>query len=309
VWRYRWNGAGLLHEVQRPDRQVVRFAYDSFARRVDKTLLEPVAGARYRAKSHTRFVWDGDVLAHEIKIAAQDGGNPVVAERTYLYEDDSFEPVAHQEDGRWVHYVNDQIGTPERLLESGGDVACELRRRAWGQTEVLPGATASTPIRFQGQYADGETELSYNRWRYYDDDTGRFASRDPSGLAGGYRAFSHVRNTQSWRDPLGLTEARGCDDAWRGVPLEIQEKLAKAGLPRSGQYPFKPKLTKNRKGRTVVQTAQPEKGPRRNDVGRVDENGDVWLRHPDEQHGDHWDKQVDGGADHVNVNDDGSLNH
>ncbi|RLB49250.1 MAG: RHS repeat protein, partial [Deltaproteobacteria bacterium] len=143
-------------------------------------------------------------LAHEIKIAAQDGGNPVVAERTYLYEDDSFEPVAHQEDGRWVHYVNDQIGTPERLLENGGDVACELRRSAWGQTEVLPGAKARTPIRFQGQYADEETGLSYNRWRYFDGEAGSFASCDPIGLNGGLHTYEYAPSPQAWFDPFGL---------------------------------------------------------------------------------------------------------
>ncbi|RLB45612.1 MAG: hypothetical protein DRI90_28270 [Deltaproteobacteria bacterium] len=211
VWRYRWDGAGLLHEVERPDRMLVRFAYDPFARRVEKTLLEPVSGARYRAKSHTRFVWDGDVLAHETKIAAQAGGNPVVAERTYRYEDDPFEPVAHQEDGRWVHYVNDQIGTPERLLESGGDVACELRRSAWGQTEVLPGDKASTPMRFQGQYGDEETGLSYNRWRYFEADAGRFVSADPIGLLGGAHGFAYAPNALAWIDPWGLAKKRNCE--------------------------------------------------------------------------------------------------
>ncbi len=114
--------------------------------------------------------------------------------------------MAHQEDGRWVHYVNDQIGTPERLLENGGDVACELRRSAWGQTEVLPGAKASTPIRFQGQYADEETGLCYNRWRYFEADAGRFTSGDPIGLAGGCNEFDIGPNTFRWSDPLGLAK-------------------------------------------------------------------------------------------------------
>ena len=38
-------------------------------------------------------MWDGDVLAHE-SVAADASGDPVVEERTYLFEDDSFEPAA-----------------------------------------------------------------------------------------------------------------------------------------------------------------------------------------------------------------------
>jgi len=205
VWRYAWNAAGLLAEVERPDGMRVRFAYDPFARRVEKELLRPAPGARLERISRTRFVWDGDVLAHELTERAEAAGDPVVEQRTYLYEDDSFEPVAHAEPGgRWVHYVNDQIGTPERLLEGNGEVACELRRSAWGQTEVQPGARATTPIRFQGQYEDAETGLAYNRWRYYDAEAGRFVSADPIGLLGGTHDYVYTPNAQSWIDPWGV---------------------------------------------------------------------------------------------------------
>ena len=36
-----------------------------------------------------------------------------------------------------------------------------------------------------GQYEDEETGLSYNRWRYYDREAGRFSSADPKGILGG----------------------------------------------------------------------------------------------------------------------------
>ncbi|MFD1840560.1 RHS repeat-associated core domain-containing protein, partial [Paracidovorax cattleyae] len=37
------------------------------------------------------------------------------------------------------------------------------------------------PLRFQGQYFDGETGLHYDRFRYYDPVTGRFVHQDPIG--------------------------------------------------------------------------------------------------------------------------------
>jgi RHS repeat-associated protein len=160
----------------------------------------------------TRFVWDGDVLAHSIESRARAHGDPIIEERTYWFEEDGFEPVAHHERRRvdgswegdgWFHYVNDTVGTPERLIAEDGQIACELSRNAFGKTEVAAGATASTPIRFQGQYEDEETGLRYNRFRYYDPAIGRFISADPLGLAGRTNAFSYP-TSPGWVDPWGL---------------------------------------------------------------------------------------------------------
>jgi RHS repeat-associated protein len=214
VWQYAWNGAGLLERVERPDGMRVEFGYDPFARRVSKRVTRAGATLRERvAVSATRFVWDGDVLVHEIEVRAQASGDPVLEERTYWFEDDGFAPVAHRERrrddvgrerGGWFHYLNDPIGTPERLIGADGEVACELRRSAWGETEEAPGGKASTRIRFQGQYEDEETGLAYNRWRMYDSKSGTFISADPIGIWGGTNEFRAPTNMLTWIDPLGL---------------------------------------------------------------------------------------------------------
>ncbi|WP_437667684.1 RHS repeat-associated core domain-containing protein [Sorangium sp. So ce1182] len=214
VFHYTWSEAGLLASVRTPDGRLVEFSYDAFARRVLKSVsrLDDESGRR-SLLSATRFVWDGDKLVHEIMQRAREAGDPVVAARTYCFEDETFAPLAHCEsqagvDGRserkWIHYVNDPIGTPDRLLQADGQLACDLRRSAWGETQVAQGSRASTPIRFQGQYEDAETGLCYNRFRYYDPDTGMFIRADPIGLAGGMHGFRYAPNTTRWRDPLGL---------------------------------------------------------------------------------------------------------
>jgi RHS repeat-associated protein len=83
-----------------------------------------------------------------------------------------------------------------------GDVACELKRTAWGDAEAASDATASTPLRLLGQYHDEETGLSYNRWRYYD--AGQWLSPDPMLLSGGTNAYRFAPSTQNWMDPRGL---------------------------------------------------------------------------------------------------------
>ena len=55
TWRYRWNGAGMLTEVLRPDRHAVSFTYDALGRRLSKA---------YRDKT-TYWSWDGNVPLHE----------------------------------------------------------------------------------------------------------------------------------------------------------------------------------------------------------------------------------------------------
>ncbi|XXY46624.1 RHS repeat-associated core domain-containing protein [Sorangium sp. So ce269] len=216
VTRYSWNGSGLLATVDTPDRRRVEFVYDAFARRVKKSvLLRGGPGERPTLISMTRFVWDGDVLVHEITTHVGAAGNERVAVRTFCFADEGFSPLAHQEglpaaDGRpqgeWLHYVNAPMGAPEQLVASDGTVAGALRRSAWGRTDLAEGSRATTPLRFQGQYEDEETGLCYNRFRYYDPDAGRFTSADPLGLDGGLSGYRYAPNPLIWIDPLGLTE-------------------------------------------------------------------------------------------------------
>ncbi|WP_438712366.1 RHS repeat-associated core domain-containing protein [Aquimarina muelleri] len=62
-----------------------------------------------------------------------------------------------------------------------------------------------TGLVYQGQYFDEETELAYNRFRYYSPDTGSYISQDPIGLAGNNPNFyAYVWDSNSWVDVFGL---------------------------------------------------------------------------------------------------------
>jgi RHS repeat-associated protein len=66
-------------------------------------------------------------------------------------------------------------------------------------------------LRFPGQYYLPETGISYNYFRDYDPQTGRYLESDPLGLAGGsYSTYAYVNgNPISRRDPLGLCAGDG----------------------------------------------------------------------------------------------------
>jgi RHS repeat-associated protein len=212
IWKYRWDAAGLLKRVERPDGLLAEFAYDPFARRMSKRVSTPARGDDAASVVTTRFVWDGDVLVHEVAKQAAAVGDPIVEERTYCFEDRSFVPVAHKERTgtigaeacEWFHYLNDPIGTPARLLGADGHVACELPRSAWGDAQVSPTRTWKTSIRSQGQYNDSDILLCYNRFRFYDPDLGRFISADPLGPPTGLHAYRFAPNALTWIDPFGL---------------------------------------------------------------------------------------------------------
>jgi len=78
------------------------------------------------------------------------------------------------------------------------------------------------PWRFPGQYADEETGLVYNRFRYYDPDTGAYISKDPIGLLGGLNAYGYVGDPLTWGDVLGLA---GCTRVYRGTDKGLEVGL------------------------------------------------------------------------------------
>ena len=210
-WKYTWNGAGLLGSVEAPDGTLVELAYDPFVRRVQKRVSRSLRpGAPRVLASVTRFVWDGDVLIHEVR---REGGSSATTGKTYVFEEDGFIPAAQRDlgpagttagAGPWLHYANDTIGTPERLLNVDGRIEAEIDRTAWGDELDAKVVRAWTPLLFQGQYEDAETGLAYNRYRYYDAEVGRYLSPDPVGLQGSINAYLYALNPVVWVDPLGL---------------------------------------------------------------------------------------------------------
>ncbi|NUU69217.1 type IV secretion protein Rhs, partial [Enterobacteriaceae bacterium BIT-l23] len=73
---------------------------------------------------------------------------------------------------------------------------------SWALRQGKP--TINQPLRYAGQYADSETGLHYNLFRYYDPGVGRFTTQDPIGLQGGLNLYQYAPNPLGWVDPLGL---------------------------------------------------------------------------------------------------------
>ncbi len=164
-----------------------RYEYDVFDRRIRKTNEET-------GKS-TLFFWQDGRMVTECDEAHADFTPSLMFKRhtkatdfdctSYLYEPGgSFRPQA-QLKGRGVgstvsYYINDHIGTPQELLDEDGNVVWSAIYRTYGHTEMQAGICQ--PLRLQGQYADEESGLHFNRYRYYNPLAGRYINKDPISI-------------------------------------------------------------------------------------------------------------------------------
>ena len=81
--------------------------------------------------------------------------------------------------------------------------------------------------RYCGQFTDLETNLYYNRFRYYDQEIGQYIQQDPIGLAGDNPTlYGYVHDTNGWVDPFGLDK---CWTAARSAFWKAEAKAAPRG--------------------------------------------------------------------------------
>ncbi|MBJ2209514.1 RHS domain-containing protein [Pseudomonas carnis] len=195
VTEYRYDCQHRLISITKPNGQTASYRYDPFGRRISKT----VDGKT------TEFFWQGDKLIAE---------HHAERHRSYLYEPDSFRPLALLEGfgpqaTTPYHYQLDHLGTPQELTNPEGEIIWSAHYRAYGQIARLDVGNIDNPLRFQGQYFDQESGLHYNRHRYYNPDIGRYLTPDPVKLAGGINGYRYVPNPTGWVDPLGLNRCPG----------------------------------------------------------------------------------------------------
>ena len=199
-WSYEWQGNGMLRSVKRPNGETVEFEYDPLGRRISKT---------YKGKT-IRWVWDGNVPLHEWTEESD--------VTTWLFEEGTFVPTAKIVGDKSYSIITDYLGTPIHAFDSHGAKVWERNLDIYGK--IRTGNSTLVPFLFQGQYFDEETDLCYNRYRYYDPDSGNYISQDPIGLAGSNpNIYACVRDTNGWIDPLGLDVYKliATSDGWYPV--------------------------------------------------------------------------------------------
>ena len=227
---------------EKPQRQTMLMLWDG-NRQVQEYTTDHVFTTVYEQDSFVpvaRLVWLQPHLQEQAKIAEDKQWQEL---EHYVIPKHQKQRLEHQTQVgvRIYHYHNDHLGTPQELTNALGEVVWLNYSQAWGgsyETKCFAkeldnldvSADLLQPIRFQGQFFDIETNLHYNRFRYYDSDVGMFISRDPIELLGGINNFAYAPNPIEWIDPSGLlvtpTYTRG-----KNLRVErVQATILKADL-------------------------------------------------------------------------------
>ncbi|NVZ21632.1 RHS domain-containing protein, partial [Pseudomonas costantinii] len=268
VTEYRYDCQHRLIGITQPNGQTASYRYDPFGRRISKTVDSKT----------TEFFWQGDKLVAE---------HHADRHRSYLYEPDSFRPLALLEgfgpkDTQPFHYQLDHLGTPQELTDRDGEIVWSAHYRAYGEIARLDINKIDNPLRFQGQYFDPESGLHYNRHRYYNPDIGRYLTPDPVKLAGGINAYQYAPNPTGWVDPLGLNA--NCPGSTKKNPTcatsaepetpDVSRKGAFRGAKRDANIPMAQRpdvMTHPKTGRRTQYKI--EKMTDLNDDNILDDNG------------------------------------
>jgi RHS repeat-associated protein len=103
-------------------------------------------------------------------------------------------------------YHCDHLGTPIALTDRQGQIVWgAVKRDPWGNIEKeFNPRNIHQDIRLPGQYHDRETDLYYNRYRYYDSKIGGYVNQDSIRWEGGRNFYSYPSNPMELMDPYGL---------------------------------------------------------------------------------------------------------
>ncbi len=237
-WNYTWDAEYRLirmvaNTAVRPQ-QRIDYGYDAKGRRVSKKVWSNTAGTGSPA-TYNRFIYDGWNLLAEL-----DGNNTNAIVRSYIWGSDlsgsmqgaggvggllmindpttvATHFVAHDGNGNVAATVSGSAGTTTATYEYG----------PFGEVIRSSGTISKTnPYRFSTKYQDNETDLLYYGYRYYNQSTGRWLSRDPAQEAGGFNLYAMLDNDAlDFVDLVGLApvvippkspippDQRGCCDS------------------------------------------------------------------------------------------------
>ena len=189
--RFHYGPFNTLREAVSDRGHTAEYRYDLLGRRTDKKT----------AADHVRFRHHGNRL---VRIASKLQGDC-----DFTYAPDTLVPIAERSRTHGnFYYTFDQIGTPTEVWDEDCNLIAALTATVYGSRRSIEkigqGADIRVPFHFLGQIVDEETELHYNRFRYYWPLHGRYTIHDPIGLTFRLNLYSYARDPLTWVDPFGL---------------------------------------------------------------------------------------------------------
>ena len=210
---YRWNGNNQLESLTNEWGEVWYYKYDALGRRIEKACPQ--------RNTKTTYLWDGDQVAYQ----ETERHNTLESQRHNVFngweliaqQDSYFKTDLRNHHKTWTQATNYAVcqpnGQPLALFNPQGKRTWRKAPSSlWGlplleSWESKQAEPLNPNLLFAGQYFDQESGLAYNRFRYYDPQSGNYLASDPIGLNGGETPYAYVHNPMGWIDPFGLA---GC---------------------------------------------------------------------------------------------------
>lgn len=226
-WTYAWSASSRLTEVKHYDSSGtldLTVDYDAFGEMIQRdngTIVE-------------RFIIDGGnsnmprAIGNENRnvVAILDGSN--TWKESYLWSD-----KVDQQLGRVVLSANnfalwplkDRLGSVRDIINSAGTLRDSIKYDGWGNITAETDPTYCGWYAWTGRQLDAETELQYNRARWYDPKMGRWISQDPLGFdAGDTNLYRYVKNGPTYgTDPSGLDAFVTGTSSHTGIAVTVRD--------------------------------------------------------------------------------------
>ncbi len=169
-----------------------QFTYDVFNRRIGKLTL---------GGTQQWTAYDGD------NAYADFSGQTLTTRYVFANGPDEIVARTNASGNSTAWYLTDNIGSVRQIVDASGNSLYWVNYFTFGA--IVPGSQSGSGgdrFKFSGREWDSEVGLYYNRARYYDPNTGRFISEDPSRFAAGDpNLYRYVFNgPTAYNDPSGL---------------------------------------------------------------------------------------------------------
>ena len=211
---FAWNEESQPTQAALPNGLTANYKYDGLGRRIQRTTT---AGAS------ERYVYDGSNVLIDL--------NADWSVATTYFNDLGIDNHLRQTNSSTgvSYFLSDHLGSTSALTDVGGNVVEQTSYDSFGNSS----GSTRTRYGYTGRERDPDTSQIHYRARWYDAESGRFASEDPIGFRGrNLNAYPYVgSNPVNEDDPFGL----------QGRPRHVSDKIFPPGWskPLSEDQPDK----------------------------------------------------------------------